>query len=145
MSDEKKLTVDQIQVPERMVTASATPLWKGNLVHRDDCRAILASALLWLAENPIVPSDEQADQLWHHPKTLHGDEHYAKAMARQWQQIMFIRTDTRTDEQKAIAILGTIVDFIDKEGPASREWLPISNAAEEARTLLEKLTAKARG
>jgi hypothetical protein len=62
------------------------------------------AAIRWLAENPIVPSNEQADQLWHHPKTLSGDEHYAKAMARQWQQMMFLKRDTTPEDLKALLI-----------------------------------------
>jgi hypothetical protein len=106
MSDEKKLTVDDIEVPEGMLDAFLEKLLEGT--GKDPAkfrswRSELAAALLWLAENPIVPNDEQANQLWHHPKTLDGDEHYSKAMARQWQQIMFLKPGPELpDELKAL-------------------------------------------
>jgi hypothetical protein len=39
-----------------------------------------------LAENPITPTDKQAEELWRH---LNGNEHYAKAVARDWQRMVF--------------------------------------------------------
>lgn len=49
------------------------------------------TVLAYLANNPITPTNAQADELWHHPKVLSGDEHYAKAMARDWQRVSYLK------------------------------------------------------
>lgn len=79
-----------IKIPKGMLEAALEGLGI-EVVHarRKYVKAALEAALRWLAENPIVPTDEQAKELWNHPKVLHGSEHYAKAMARDWQRMMF--------------------------------------------------------
>lgn len=83
-----------IKIPEGMLKAVSAALaehWKERtLADGSTVDVALEAALRWLAENPIVPTDEQAKELWNHPKVLHGSEHYAKAMARDWQRMMFL-------------------------------------------------------
>lgn len=71
-------------------------IWdEGATLTRNDIRKVLA----WLANNPLVPSNEQADQLWHHPKVLSGDDHYAKAMSRDWQRMAYLKKEEPLPEE----------------------------------------------
>ena len=74
-----------IKVPEERLLRVVDKVGSSPTV-RECCTAFAED----LSENPIVPTDEQAKELWNHPKVLHGSEHYAKAMARDWQRMMFL-------------------------------------------------------
>jgi len=96
----KKLTIDDIQVPEGMAEALENEGIRigAHLSHRDDRRKrMLAAALLWLAENPIVPTFEQTTHLYgfkgQYDKSGfegHRDPDMASAMV-EWQRRMFLK------------------------------------------------------
>lgn len=81
------------QIDEKLVEeiSGDLPCSVTGVTHYKTQRGIISEVLAWLANNPIIPSDAQADELWHHPKTLHGKEHYSKAMARSWQRIAYLK------------------------------------------------------
>ena len=62
-----KLMSKKIVVPEGMLKAAIEARYNGkptpNLIHVDQVRVIVEAALLWLSDNPIVPTDEQCEKL----------------------------------------------------------------------------------
>jgi hypothetical protein len=106
-------TLNDIEVP-RYVADAVQSWWHTSndaiaMVDKNQLLSLVHSAvkvaLLAITREPVVPTDKQADDLWHHPKTLHGHEHYAKAMARSWQRMMFLkRTPEVPAEVKALLV-----------------------------------------
>ena len=93
----KRLTVDNIEVPAGMLSAALNE-------YTQFTEKRLAAALLWLAENPIVPSDEQ---IWEAAKSFGVSYKVNYSVTRQffsnWQQIMFLRKeDALPDEVKKL-------------------------------------------
>lgn len=68
----------------------------------------LEAALRWMAENPIVPTDEQALALYHfaykypgknygkYPSTYEG---YAQCITEEWQRRMFLESEPEVPEE----------------------------------------------
>jgi hypothetical protein len=87
---DKKLTVDDIEVPEGLLSAY---MGVAGITHehesRPSCRRRLAETLLWLAENPIVPSWNQLVDL----KSIEGgwSSKDREIGAVVWQRRMFLR------------------------------------------------------
>lgn len=84
---------EKIVVPEGM-RKSATRAWLESEYEKPDViRISLEAALRWLSENPIVPTDTQAYDLWQSQilsgKT-HSDNELAKLCAVEWQRRMFL-------------------------------------------------------
>lgn len=102
----------RIVVPEEMLVAASDALAKMKYpaLRIELAGVALEAALLWLSENPIVPTDEQADELWRHPKVLSIYEHYAKAMARDWQRMMFLAPNPSAYARAARAIGAITLD-----------------------------------
>lgn len=76
----KKLTVDDIEVPEGMLDAY--------MLRRGYTRE-LEVVLLWLAENPIVPSEEDCNSLEEADNKMNGRS--TMCMTTEWQRRMFLK------------------------------------------------------
>jgi hypothetical protein len=114
-----KLSIDDIEVPEGMLDAFVRKMIEGRHAvnsiqnHKKVWRADLAAALLWLAENPIAPSEEDVREIW--------GEMSLRADTRSWEDVrdtatelhrrMFLRkTGALPDEVKDLLITD-IPDF----------------------------------
>lgn len=84
-----KTTIADIEVPKGMLEAAVAAYPN---CATDMTRSRVAAALLWLAENPIVPSDEEYEALG---KAWNGRSGYAEEfipwIATEWQRRMFLR------------------------------------------------------
>lgn len=90
----------KIKVPEFMLTASIAcgPLQ----IHREYRRNILEAALRALAENPIVPTEEQRTSFyreWNDPASPISSD-YAMYAITWWQRIMFLEPAEKVSEEE---------------------------------------------
>ena len=93
----KRLTVDDIEVPEGMLGAFAAEFGLSTI---DDWERALASALLWLAEHPIVPSEGEAESMKASllGRRTHLWEDFRDAPV-EWQRRMFLRKPAALPEE----------------------------------------------
>jgi hypothetical protein len=90
----------EIVVLEGMLEAGSLA-YCGSFVSREDgAKRVLKAALRWLSENPIVPTDEQANELWKVALQLNPDlnetNHAAKNMIVAWQRRMFLAPEMKS-------------------------------------------------
>lgn len=99
----KKLTVEDIEVPDFMLRAASKNWLQSDHEqwHGPRMKKALAAALYALAEEPIVPTDEQAGELWDRKGSwvISDTEHYAKGIAREWQRRMFLKPQPELPEE----------------------------------------------
>ena len=93
----------KIVVPEGMLKAAIEARYNGkptpNLIHVDQVRVIVEAALLWLSDNPIVPTDEQCEKLstrWY-PKS--STKSYLEEVLVEWQCRMFLAPEPEVPEE----------------------------------------------
>jgi hypothetical protein len=71
-----------------------------------DSYSMVAAALRWLSENPIVPTDEEVVRLAIDDPRVYGTVAVRRVIAR-WQRIMFLAPDpTSPDKIKALQSRG---------------------------------------
>lgn len=83
------MSIDDIEVPGEMLTMAVASVQDGGF---DRYRMFLANALLWLSENPILPSIDDAESMgeaWN--KNELPQDHFTQAIAVEWQRRMFLR------------------------------------------------------
>lgn len=85
-----KLTIDDIEVPEGMLKVAVAYVQDGGF---DRYRKFLAVALLYLAEHPMVPTQEDTDAsiLKFDESMLEGS--FAGWFAAEWQRRMFLKRE----------------------------------------------------
>jgi hypothetical protein len=106
---EREMTEAKIKVPEGMLEAAHNPcvyelmrlkpgLGIGYAAADAPCltEVILEAALRWLSENPIVPTEERAQEMWSAKQQYEG--HFAswefvRWGACEWQRRMFLALD----------------------------------------------------
>ena len=101
-------TTSEIHVPKGMLRAAcrAYPDPDFDYVSEDSfgvfTRPVLEKALRWLSENPIVPTQKQADELWKIAIEQNPDKnettHAAKNMVIEWQRRMFVAPELEVPE-----------------------------------------------
>jgi hypothetical protein len=95
MAAERTLTVEDIEVPEGMIEA-VRRTWNGKDWKHEN---ILATALLWLAQNPIVPNytdDIEIDRAW--GASSANGVRPSKFGAIEWQRRMFLKREPQVPE-----------------------------------------------
>ena len=86
----------KIKVPEGMLKA-AMLVTIG--VSRLEAEKTLEAAMWWLAENPIVPTPEQARELWKTASAgILNEANRAAASAIEWQRRMFLAPEPEVPE-----------------------------------------------
>ena len=109
---ENQMSEKKILVPEGMLKSAVDGQWKESgspssarnipqvAKQVEDCvKAGLEAALLWLSENPIVPSKEWMDeQIMSAHHTLTTSTFTTRCIA-EWQRIMFISLKPRVPEE----------------------------------------------
>lgn len=106
----------KILVPEGMLTAACTANHVGGIGGSGPLVNVLEAALLWLSENPIVPSDEQINSLFEAHK--YGVSRDAwKFYFSEWQRRMFL-----APEPEVPAEIKGLIDGMDSMAKYEREW-----------------------
>lgn len=84
----------KIVVPEGMLKAA----WdtEAPFLLKSGIKSALESALRWLSENPIVPTDEQVESFSTEPMSVTA---WAKAWAAEWQRQMFVAPEPQIPEE----------------------------------------------
>ena len=79
------------RVPEGMLEAAMRASMDTGLAIGPSTELLvpLEAALRWQSENPPVPTDEQAKELWHRPRVLGNSEPFAKVITRDWIRMMY--------------------------------------------------------
>lgn len=85
---------DKLVVPEGMLKAAIAAV-SADPLPMDRYRVFLEAALGWLAENPIVPTDEQGLELEQKWRTSKPNKTCAAWCAGEWQRRMFLQTEPR--------------------------------------------------
>lgn len=90
-------SMKSVVVPEGMLEAARTSILKraGQALSFDQMTYLnVEAALQWLADNPIVPTNEQANNLWEIALCVddikNETDHAAKNLAMAWQRVMFL-------------------------------------------------------
>ena len=89
----EKLSVEQIEVPRGMLDAGVMAVI-GTASHMpvyERAYLILAAALLWLAENPIVPSEDWARETFYSIESPRTGDLARPWLCAEWQKRMFLR------------------------------------------------------
>jgi len=92
----EKLRIEQIEVPEGMLKAFILARYGSHASNGDSHipglhRMEIAAALLWLAENPIVPTDGQCEEMIQ-SYARQGDKG-SRNIAIEWQRHMFLKRE----------------------------------------------------
>lgn len=78
-------------VPKGMLKAANREVYVGGI--QQDCYELilmrgLEAAVKWMAENPIVPTPQQASKIWDDARA--GDPKYTERACVEWQKIMYL-------------------------------------------------------
>jgi hypothetical protein len=85
----------KIQVPEGMAKAASDATAAFSMCHVMKC---LEAAMLWLAEHPIVPTEEQALNMWMKKKLPFEQWEWVRWGASEWQRRMFAAPEPEVPE-----------------------------------------------
>lgn len=116
MSD-KKLTIDDIEVPEGMIECAigavdylwikAPSAWNPSQNKQSIAKAAVSAALLYLAEHPIVPSDSQRLLMaedFNKSGVICAVDYYSV----EWQRRMFLKREPKIPEEvKELLVYGS--------------------------------------
>ena len=97
--------MSKIVVPDGMLKAfkDSMDAQCAFVVGHDAIELALEAALLWLSENPIVPDDKIAHELWKVALELDPDRnengHAAKNLVIEWQRRMFLSSEPEIPEE----------------------------------------------
>lgn len=136
MSD-KKLTIDDIEVPREML-AAAWSCWIGEHGVDTSINTLLKHALLWLAENPTVPTNKEGQKLWNLFSAVMSCDETSSLIATEWQRRMFLKCEPELPEEvKALLLKHGFVGSHFEGAPSS-----LAKALTEAYALGKKAGAK---
>ena len=108
---EKPMSEKKIVVPEGMLKAVQliAPDRLMPDIHITTVKGVLEAALCWLAKNPIVPTDEQLDELSKIASSdkapIQDNHNYRRRFVVEWQLRMFLAGTGDLRRQKIIEVL----------------------------------------